>query len=117
MIAYVIYILIAGITGYVFYKNRKDFGDSLRANENGFSERRLIAFQLMLAVFAGDTVYVYKFYVGSAWAEKHFMEFVNTHLIYVMFTLGFLSFPEIIKLINTIRGNPVKDEVKKEEGV
>jgi len=114
MITYIVYLVIAGITGYVFFRNRKDINDSLKGNDTGYSSRKLIAFQLMLAVFLADSVYVYLFYKESPFAQKIYIEWLNTHLIYVMFTLGFLSFPEIIKLINTIRGNPVKDEPKKE---
>jgi len=52
--------------------------------------------------------------------EKIFLEWIHTHALYVMFVLGFLSFPELMKilekLIYLIRGGtpPVKEEPKKE---
>lgn len=113
MTAYIIYAITALITGYLFYRNRKDLGESMKTGDSGFSARKLIAFQLMILVFFADSVYVFKFYKDSVFADKIYLEWINTHLIYVMFVLGFLSFPEIIKLINTIRGNPVKEEGNK----
>lgn len=115
MITYIIYGLVVALTGWLFWNNRKDLGLSMKAGEGGFSARKLIAFQLMIPVFLGDTVYIWKFYIGSPWAEKIFLEWIHTHALYVMFVLGFLSFPEIIKFINTIKG--VKEEKKEEGGV
>ena len=110
----IIYGIIGVCVGYLFWNNRKDLNASMKNGEGGFSARKLIAFQLMLPLFIADAVYIYKLHMGSVWAEKIFLEWKHTNSLYIMFVLGFLSFPEIIKLINTIRGNPVKEETKKE---
>lgn len=107
---YIIYAIILAVTAYLFWNNRKDLNASMKAGDGGFSARKLIAFQLMIPIFIADTVYIWKFYNNLQWAEKIFLEWINTHALYVLFVLGFLSFPEIIKFINTIRGNPVKEE-------
>lgn len=114
MTAYIIYGLVFALTAWLFWINRKDLGLSMKAGDGGFSSRKLIAFQLMIPLFIADGVYIYKLFIGSVWAEKIFLEWKNTNSLYVMFVLGFLSFPEIIKLINTIRGNPTKEESSSE---
>lgn len=116
MIIYIIATIVALICGYAFYSNRKDLGDSLRGNDKGFSARKIIALQLMFTVFVEDMIFCYLLINESPFAQKNYNEHQNTHLLYVMFTLGFLSLPEIIKLINTIRGNPIKEESSKKEG-
>lgn len=110
MTAYIIYGLVFAITGWLLWINRKDLGLSMKAGEGGYSSRKLIAFQLMLPLFIADGVYIYRLLIGSTWAERIFLEWKHTNSLYIMFVLGFLSFPEIIKLINTIRGNPIKEE-------
>lgn len=108
--AYILYGIVIVLTFLVYWVNRKDFNDSFKIGETGYSSRKLIAFQLMLAVAAGDTVYIYKFYLGTPWAEKSFIEWWNYHLLYVMFVLGFLLFNQVIKLVSIIRGIPYKEE-------
>lgn len=107
---YIIYGLVGLAVGYLFWNNRKDLNASMKHGDGGFSTRKIIALQFMFPLFLGDLVYIYKLWIGSAWAEKNFLEWKHTNSLYIMFVLGFLSFPEIIRLINTIRGNPIKEE-------
>ncbi len=109
---YIIYGITLFATAFVFWKNRKNFEDSFKHGETGFSARKLIAFQLMIATLAGDGVFVWLLSKETVWAQKYFGEWENAHLLYVMFVLGFLSVPEIIKLIETIKG---KIEIRKDD--
>ncbi len=68
----------------------------------------------MAAILFADAVFVWLLSKETPWAQKYFGEWENTHLLYVMFVLGFLSVPEIIKLIETIKG---KIEVRKDDSV
>ena len=112
MMHYIIYGITLVVTVALFWRNRKNIEDSFKQGETGFSARKLIAFQLMAAVLAGDGVFVWILSRETPWAQKYFGEWENTHLLYVMFVLGFLSVPEIIKLIETIKG---KIEVRKDD--
>lgn len=114
MTTLIIYAVTIVVCGFVFWRNRKNFEDSFKHGETGFSARKLIAFQLMAAVFLGDCVYVYLLYNGNLWAQKIFNEWQNTHLIFVMFVLGFLSFPEIIKFIAVVKGQKLEEKKKDE---
>lgn len=109
---YILYIVTFAATAFLFWRNRKNLEESFKHGESGFSARKLIAFQLMITVLAGDSVYIWLLYKETAWAQKIFNEWKNTQLLYVMFVLGFLAVPEIIKLIETIKG---KIEVRKDD--
>lgn len=110
MITYLIYGATVALSILLFWKNRKNIEDSFKHGETGFSARKLIAFQLMVAILFGDAVFVWLLSKETPWAQKYFGEWENTHLLYVMFVLGFLSVPEIIKLIETIKGKIEKGE-------
>lgn len=113
MVQYIILAVTATVSILLLWKNRKNLEDSFKHGESGFSARKMIAFQLMFAVLTADIVYVYLLYKESPFAQKLFNEWQNTHLLYVMFVLGFLSVPEIIKFIETIKGSIKSEEENK----